>query len=302
MNKPLDPGDLLLELGTIDTLEQALVLYKQVGMRAASMALKTREEYGRDLADLVAFLARGGITGPAQVTLAHLRVYLAELERQGYQASTRNRKVYAIKGFFGCLQDYAIVCEDVARHLIPPPVERGEPRFLTEAEYTRLLQAASGNLRDTAILELFLQTGLRLSELVNLSIRDVTLATPTGSVCVKCRGGHAVIPLNHKAQNALKKWLEVRDLLSDTALFLTAVNKPMGKRGVQLMVAKYLDEANIEDASVQSLKHTMAVHHLARGTELKTLASILGDRVETLEAYRSAARKVRHWVLQENML
>lgn len=259
-------------------------------------------EYENDVSDLVAFLTKSGITRVDQVTLTHLKVYQAELERRGYKASTRNRKTYAIKGFFGFLHDYAVTKVDIAAELIPPVVERGEPRFLSEAEYTRLLQAAQDNVRDAAILELFLQTGLRLSELVNLSVRDVTLANPVGSLRVKRGGGQAMIPLNHKAQNALRQWLTMREPVQDTALFLTAVKKPMGKRAVQLMLAKYMKEAEIADASVQTLRHTMAVHHLAKGTPLKTLAEILGENPDTLQVYVPVARKMQSKALQENAL
>jgi site-specific recombinase XerD len=68
------------------------------------------------------------------------------------------------------------------------------------------------------------------------------------------------------------------------------------------MVEKHLKEAEIEHASVQSLRHTMAVHHIARGTDLNTLSAILGDRVESLHVYMSAARKVQQSALQEHML
>ena len=294
--------NLLSEIGSVENLEQALVLYETVGMRAASLAQRTRKEYVNDLADVVAYLAKGGITRPEQVTLAHLRVYLADLERRGYRASTRNRKVHTVKGFFRFLRDYAVVREDVSKRLIPPPVARGEPRFLTEAEYTRLLEVASTNMRDAAIIELFLQTGIRLSELVSLSVRDVTLSSGAGSIRIQRGGGHVLIPLNDKAQNALRKWLRVREPMSDTALFLTVLNKAMSKRTVQLMLAKYLDAAGIPDASVQSLRHTMAVHHIAKGTPLKTLAEVLGDHPDTLQQYVAAARKVHQKALQENAL
>lgn len=295
-------GSLLADIGAIETLKQALTLYETVDMASSSMSLRTRTEYANDLGDLVAYLEKGGITQPVQVTLAHLRVYLAELERRGYKPSTRNRKVYAIKGFFAFLHDYALIRENVAKQLIPPQVQRGEPRFLSEAEYTRLLQVASGNVRDAAILELFFQTGLRLSELVSLSVRDVILENSAGTLRVSRAGGHATIFLNHKAQNSLRKWLDVREPILDTALFLTGVKKPMGKRAVQLMLAKYLEAAEIHDASVQTLRHTMAVHHLAKGTPLKTLAEILGDSSDTLQVYVAAARKLQSKALQENAL
>ena len=89
---------------------------------------------------------------------------------------------------------------------------------------------------------------------------------------------------------------------SDTALFLTAVHKPMGKRAAQLMLQRYLAEAGIDNASVQTLRHTMAVHHIARGTPVKTVAEILGDHPDTVQGYSAAARKVHQRALQENAL
>lgn len=307
-NQPL-PFSLLEEIGTVETLSQALVLYKRLGMQMSAKAKRTRVEYENDVADLVASLTKSGITRVDQVTLTHLKIYQTDLERRGYKASTRNRKTYAIKGFFGFLHDYAVVRTDIAAELIPPVVERGEPRFLSEAEYTRLLAAAQGNVRDAAIIEMFLQTGLRLSELVGLSVRDVTLGEPAtpertsaGTLRIKRGGRQVTTPLNHKAQNALRKWLAAREPIEDTALFLTAAKKPMGKRAVQLMLGKYLKEADIADASVQTLRHTMAVHHLAKGTPVKTLAEILGDSPDSMQVYLSAARKLHSKALQENAL
>ena len=302
-------GSLLGEIGNVESLEQGLVLYKQLGMGSKTISPRTRVEYENDLADLISFLATSGVTNLSQVGLAHLRIYQADLDRRGYKPSTTNRKTFAIKGFFSFLYDYALIKDNIARMLIPPAVERGEPRFLSEAEYTRLLQVCADNPRDAAIIELFLQTGIRLSELVGLTVNDVTLPPTitsdsgfTGSIRIKRGSGHAKIPLNYKASNALKKWLEVRDPILDTALFLTTVKKPMGKRAVQLMLEKYLSAAGIENASVQSLRHTMAVHHLAKGSPLKTIAEILGDDTKTMQTYAALARKLHQKALQENAL
>ena len=302
-------GSLLGEIGSVESLEKALVLYKRLGMRAKSVSPRTRIEYENDLADLITFLAASGVTRLAQVGLAHLRFYQADLEKRGYRSSTCNRKTFAIKGFFDFLYDYALTNENLAKELIPPTVERGEPRFLSEAEYMRLVQVCADNPRDAAIIELFLQTGIRLSELVGLTVNDITLPATitsdsgfTGSIRIKRGRGYATIPLNYKASNALKKWLEIREPILDTALFLTGVKKPMGKRAVQMMLAKCLSEAGIQNASVQSLRHTMAVHHLARGTSLKTLSDILGDDEKTMQRYIVLTRKVHQKALQENAL
>jgi integrase/recombinase XerC/integrase/recombinase XerD len=95
---------------------------------------------------------------------------------------------------------------------------------------------ARASARDTAIIELFLQTGIRLSELVGLTIRDVTLEISpasdepnSSSIRIRRGGGHATIPINHNARNALRRWLEIREPIPDTALFLTAVKKANGE-------------------------------------------------------------------------
>lgn len=302
-------NSLLGQAGNAQTLSQALTLYKSLGLTTSSKSPKTRIEYLHDLEDFVRYLEKASVTQPTQVTLTHLRIYQVELEQQGYKASTRNRKTYAMKSFFSFLREYALVKEDIARQLIPPFVERGEPRFLSEAEYTQLLQVCSEHPRDTAIIQIFLQTGIRLSELVGLSVNDVVLASGTNldasnssTIRIRRGGGHVIIPLNYKAQNALRKWLEVREPIVDTALFLTGVKKPMGKRAVQLMLEKYLAEAGINNASVQSLRHTMAIHHLAKGTPVKTLADILGDQLHTLDRLVPAAKRIHQKALQEHSL
>lgn len=96
-------------------------------------------------------------------------------------------------------------------------------------------------------------------------------------------------------------WLADREPIQ-AALFLKTAKKPMEKRAVQLMLEKYLKEGKIQDASVQSLRHTMAVHHLAKGTPVRTIAEILGDDVKTMQTCMVLARKTHQKALQENAL
>jgi site-specific recombinase XerD len=97
------------------------------------------------------------------------------MDRRGYASSTRNRKTQSIRILFQFLQVQGITQHNIASQLIPPPIQKQEPRFLSEAEYQRLLRAASHNARDAAIIELFLQTGMRLSELAKLQLTDIEI-------------------------------------------------------------------------------------------------------------------------------
>jgi integrase/recombinase XerC len=252
----------------IATLEQAVALFARDGMPARNLAAHTRKNYRADLSDLVQFLTHRGVTRIADVSLRHLEAYQAEMDRRDYASSTRNRKTQSIRILFQFLALHGITERNLAAKLIPPAIQKREPRYLTEAEYQRLLRVCSHNARDAAMIELFLQTGMRLAELAKLQMNDIDIPkriTPdpdnTGSVRVKRKGGKtAYIPLNHKACKALAAYLKIRIDVGYPALFLSQFKQPMSKRAIQQRVDKYLTEAGIEGASVHTLRHTMATH------------------------------------------
>jgi site-specific recombinase XerD len=280
-------------------------------MPARDLAARTRQEYKHDLTDLIEFLAKRGITRLEQVSLQDLENYQAEMDRRGYEASTRERKTYAIKSFFKFLDHHGVIATNVASRLIPPRPQKPEPRFLSEGEYQRLLRACSHSPRDAASIEILLQTGMRLSELTRLTVDDVEIPRRinrdpdnTGTVRVKRKGGKVdTIPLNYKACKALDTWLKVQPKVDYPTLFVTKFNTSMGKRAIQYTVSKYLQAADIKGASVQTLRHTMATHHIARGTDLKTIQDTLGHAsLETTARYIALAKTAQRKVVQEHAL
>ncbi len=221
-SNPLQPS--VENSGTVTTLEQGLALFETVGMPARNLSARTRREYKNDLEDLVAFLAQRGVTEINNVGLGDLESYQAEMDRRGRKPSTRQRKTYAIKSLFRFLEHQGVIAENVASGLVPPRPEKREPRFLSEEEYRRLLRVCSHEPRDAAIIEVLLQTGMRLSELAGLTMTDVEIPKRitrnpdnTGTVRVLRKGGKTqLIPLNYKvclAQAAAGggSWRPIRD-------------------------------------------------------------------------------------------
>jgi len=260
---------------------------------------------------LVAFLNRTGKMKVGQVTRADLEAFLAYLDQKGYSGAARRRKVYAIRSFFSFLEDAEAVAANLAAKLTPPKQEKKEPRVLTEEEYKALLRACNHEVRDSAIIELLLQTGIRLSELAGLTLADVELPRTisrnpddTGSLHVKGKGRkERTIPLNYKACKALKAWLRIRPEVDHDALFVTKFRKPMGPGALQYVVKKYLKEAGIKGASLHTLRHTFATHHVAKGTSLRSVQEALGHAdLKTTSVYVSLARKVMNRELQEHAL
>jgi len=295
----------------IQTLDQAVQLFARDGMPARNLAKHTRTNYLHDLTNLVQFLTNRGVTRIADVSLRHLEAYQAEMDRRGYASSTRNRKTQSIRILFQFLHGHGMTEHNIAAHLIPPPIQKHEPRFLSAAEYQRLLRAASHNARDAAIIELFLQTGMRLSELAKLTLLDIEIPKritqdidTMGLVRIRRKGGKtAAIPLNYKACKAVAAYLQVRPAVGESALFISQFKQPMSPRAIQHRIRKYLTEAGITGASVHTLRHTMATHHVARGTDLKTVQETLGHAsLATTTMYVSLAKTAQRKALQEHAL
>lgn len=301
------------ENSTPVTLEQGLADFVDIFMPARNFSVRTREEYTRDLKGLIAFLSGQGIERWEQVGLRELQLYMAELDKRGLQPSSRNRKTHAIKTFFKFLKLEGAIRQNVAASLIPPSVPRQERRFLSEDEYQALLAQVS-NVRDRAIIMLFLQTGLRLSELANLQTYDLQLPKritknpeDVGMIRVhRKRGKEETLPLNFKACEAVSAYLRERKSvmsqrqLSSDALFISKFGEPMTIRAIRYMVKKYLMQANIRGASVHTLRHTMATHYLARGGDPKSVQTMLGhESIATTEVYVGLAKKVQRKMVQD---
>jgi integrase/recombinase XerD len=306
MQLPLDD-----RMRTITTVTAAIQLFATVGMPAKNLSRHTRINYLHDVTDLQHFLQSRGITRIADMSLRHLQAYQAEMDRRGYATSTRNRKTQSIRILFQFLHSNGITEHNIAAQLIPPAIQKHEPRFLSEVEYQRLLRAASHNPRDAAMIELFLQTGMRLSELAKLTLNDIEIpkritmdVDNMGLVRIRRKGGKtATIPLNYKACQAVAAYLQVRIDVGYQALFLSQFKQPMSIQAIQERVKKYMKEAGIEGASVHTLRHTMATHHVARGTDLKTVQETLGHAdLATTTMYVSLAKTAQRKALQEHAL
>ena len=294
------------------TLDAGLAHFKAVYMPARNYSKRTREEYESDLSDLISFLTLRNLTAWQVVGLRDLQSYLADLDRRGLAPASRNRKTYSIKTFFGFLTQSGYLRKNVAFELIPPTIPHKDRRFLSEDEYQRVL-ANVHTVRDRAVLELFLQSGLRLSELVNLTVTDLELPKRltkdpenVGMIRVhRKRGKEVYLPLNWKACEALASWLiarreMVRNGSADDALFVSKYRRRMTPRSVRYLVIKYLDRAGVSGASVHTLRHTMATHYLAKGGDLKSVQEMLGhESIETTQIYLGLAKKVQRRMVQE---
>jgi site-specific recombinase XerD len=279
-------------------------------MALRNFAEATRRGYAADLRHSLAYLAATfGIESVSEVQRFHLHYYLAELDTRNRAGATRARKMAAIKSFFGYLEDIGVISVNPARGIPRPKQEVHEPRVLTEAEYKRLQEACQGHQRDRAIMELFLQTGLRLSEVAHLALIDVQVPTggslnSIGAVRVKGKGRkQRSVTLNWKACQAIAAYLTERPATGCPNLFLSKNGSSLSGRAIQRIVKKYMAKGEIVHATVHTLRHTFATHMVRKGTNLRVIQEALGHTsLQTTSRYISLARELMDEQLQANAL
>lgn len=289
----------------VTTLRKALDDYKNVYMPYRNFAERTRVEYLNDLEDLIGYLEKSGNRRVGDLKLGFIERYLAELERRGFAGATRKRKTVTIRSFLKFLYQDRYIDSNLAKQVIPPFIDSKTPTFLTETEYNRLRRACAGNARDAAIVELFLQTGIRLSELTRLTIDDIELRDDGGSIRISGNRGkdERLLPLNLMAHQALKAYLNQRNFTDNSILFLNRFREPLGDRGVQKMIRKYLEKVGLENASVHTLRHTFGIVHIAKGTSIKTIQEVMGHSdVRSTSLYIPIAKEIMRGELQNNAL
>jgi integrase/recombinase XerD len=293
------------------TLRQALDEYEKIYMASRNFAQRTRVEYLNDLEDLIQFLEQLDIKEVKIIGIPQLERYLAELDHRGIAGSTRKRKVVAIRSFLCYLYQDSYISTNLAKRLIPPFAESISPRYLTKSEYERLLAAASHNPRDFALIQLLLQTGIKLSELTRLSVNNVELPSrslperrDTGYLHIKGseRQKARILPLNHKACLAIDQYLSQRLLQRNSLLFINRLGKRLGPRGVEKIIGKYLEQVDISDANVQSLRHTFGAYHASKGASIKTIQEAMGYKdVRSTTIYIALGREMSQ-EMQNNAL
>jgi integrase/recombinase XerC len=254
---------------------------------------------------------------PADLDLAAIRGFMAELYKQGQSRSTVARKLSALRAFARFLRREGWIESDPAALAVSPRREIKVPAHLSVDEMLRLLEMPDTSdplgRRDRAILELFYASGLRLGELVGLDLEDVNLSARIVRVMGKGRK-ERLVPFNEATKKALKAWLQDRGLLSastrEEAVFVNFRGTRLTGRSVQRLVARYVSGCSTRfGISPHALRHSFATHLLERGADLRAIQELLGhvqlsttqrythvNAAQLLEVYRKAhprAKRVR---------
>lgn len=240
--------------------------------------------YGKDIDQLVSFLEELQKNQAHEVSKEDIEAFLAKLSNEGYTPKSISRKINSTRTFYRYLKVNEYITDDPSLLVSHPKYQLAPPRILTPTEYRALRDAARNDPRMFAVIELLLQTGIRIGELANLRLSDI--GKDSLHVAPFEKHEDRVVPLNKRAQEALQRYLEVRPKVTDDHVFVTKSGKPFLIRNIRTAVERYFRLAEIKDSKVNDLRHTFVAHHLKHGVSLIVLSKVLGHkRLSTTERY-----------------
>jgi len=260
------------------------------------LADNTIEAYTRDLREFLVVLDERGIRQPADVSPLIVRAYLVRLNERSLALSSIARHLISVKMFLRFLYNTGVLNIDVSALLETPRKWMTLPHTLAADQVEELLTAPKPGdpyfARDRAILETLYATGIRVSELAGLRVRDVNVQI--GYCRVFGKGGkERIVPIGAKAIEAIGEYLRsLRPVLVEgepgvEALFVTRTGKPMDRTNLWRLVSRYATVAGIPGAvGPHTLRHCFATHLLEGGANLRVVQELLGHAsVVTTQIY-----------------
>src|SRR5436190_16806080 len=260
---------------------------------------QTRHAYRLDLLHFAAWFARtvGETFSPEVVTPTDVREYrgfLLNVEKR--QPATVNRRLAALRRFFQWATATGLAKELPTENVKGVASAPRAPHWLEKRDVDRLIRMVErhGNTRDLAIVLTLRHTGIRVSELSNLTVGDVETSERKGSLTVRSgKGGKfRVLPLNFDARKAIIAYCDVRPTVSADQLFIGQRGQGISSRAVELLVTKYGRLAGLEDVTPHTLRHSFGKHALDAGADLVSVSALLGhERLETTAIYTTPSQR-----------
>lgn len=254
----------------------------------------TEVSYEGDLKKLERFLTEEKIESVEQVNATLLNSYVMYMERKNFAASSISRSIASIRAFFHFLCQTRSWKENPAEHLKAPKIEKKMPGILTIDEVDLLLKQPRENtakgIRDRAMLELLYATGIRVSELISLTLKDINLKL--GYITCSSGEKERVIPFGSAAKRSVEHYMEGAraELLGSQEsemLFLNCSGKSMSRQGFWKVLKSYAEAAGIQqDITPHTLRHSFAAHLVQNGADLKSVQEMMGHSdISTTQIY-----------------
>lgn len=270
-----------------DTLKQLLPKFiKDLENKGRSPS--TILAYRADLEQLVSYTEKKNIGLPENVKQDVIEAFRDALSAEKYTPKTVSRKLNAVKTFFRYLIDQKIISTDPSEEVTHPKINPSVPKFLSPLEYRALRDVVRDDIRIAAIVEIILQTGMRISEVANLKTENIK--KDLVKIEAYATQPEREIPLNKPATESINAYLSGRPKTDSPYLFVSKNGKPLAVRNIRAAIDRYMQKAEIPGYSVNDLRTTFIVQNLRAEVDLVILSNVVGHkRLSTTERYLELA-------------
>ncbi|PIP15314.1 hypothetical protein COW98_04440 [Candidatus Roizmanbacteria bacterium CG22_combo_CG10-13_8_21_14_all_35_9] len=232
--------------------------------------------YKKDLEQFVGYLTSQEIADIREVKKETIDGFINKLLSENYTKKSASRKLNSIRTFFRFLKQEGVISQNPSLDVSHPKYVSSPPRIFTKLEYRALRDFAREDLRTYALVEILLQTGVKIGELANIRINDIKDA----SLFIRSYGKtpERNIPLNKVVKKAVDNYFKVRPSSKDDHLFITRTGHSLLIRNIRQIISRCFREIGIENATVNDLRNTFIAHQLRNGISIEYIAKLVGHR------------------------
>jgi len=279
-----------MEFTAIRTLITEFINHLQSQGKSSS----TLVAYKKDLEQFTGLLSSMEKSDVREVKKEDIDAFIAKLIKDGYTKKSASRKLNSIRTFFRFLKNSQKIEQNPALDVSHPKYSQSAPRILSKLEYHALRDFAKDDPRTFALIEVLLQTGMKIGELAGLIIGDVSEETLHIKACGKTPARD--IPLNKSAKKSITEYMKIRgEGKPEDPLFITRSGKSILIRNIRQIINRCFREVEIEKATVNDLRNTFIAHQITGGAPLEYIAKIVGHkRLSSTERFLSLSSEKPH--------
>lgn len=232
--------------------------------------------YKKDLEQFIGFLTTKEKGDVREIKKEDIEAFINKLLTENYTKKSASRKLNSIRTFFRYLKNEGAIDQNPSLDISHPKYTQTPPRILSKLEYRALRDLAKEDPRTYALVEVLLQTGIKIGELAELRLEDVK----ENALHIRPYGKNIErdVPLNKPAKKAVEDYLKIRAQVTDTHLFITRTGHPLLIRNIRQIIDRCFREVGIESATVNDLRNTFIAHQLMNGASLEYIARVVGHR------------------------
>jgi len=233
--------------------------------------------YKKDLEQFIGFLTTQEIADIREVKKDHINGFINKLISENYTKKSASRKLNSIRTFFRYLKNDGIVEQNPSLDVSHPKYVQSAPRIFSKLEYRALRDFAKEEARTYALIEILLQTGMKIGELAGLKVEDIKDSTI--HICQYGKTPDRDIPLNKAVKKSINEYLKDRsDQEKSDHLFITRTGHPLLIRNIRQIISRCFREVGIEKATVNDFRNTFIAHQLKNGASVEYIAKLVGHR------------------------